>query len=130
MAHIHKHYSLLVAENVLRAANAIGFSALAHRRFSAECWDGCREQGYAITGLLVKGSTVRHAGVFVAQQRSSDGIVVVVDENIAGQGNQPSDEAWTYHRKDFRGSEVARAAQYVVTAIHGLLDRLHEEKKE
>jgi hypothetical protein len=126
MAYIRKHYSLAVADLVLRAVNAIGVSTDAYRTFTAAAWDNGREQGYVLTAIFAKGE-VRRVGVFVAQARGSDEILVVVDERLPASGrNEPSDEAWEKGRRFFKEGQTEQAARHVVAAVEKLLAKYHE----
>jgi hypothetical protein len=122
MAVIKKHESLVRADKVLRAVNALGLSKFAAEHFRVEAWDNCREQGYVLKAYLFEpigsllgpqGRGTYNVGVFFAQDRGSDATVVCIDSSAAAIGNHPSDKAWEKSRKHFNSTETKKAAKYI-----------------
>jgi hypothetical protein len=134
MAHVKLHHSLTRAHQVLRAANAIGFKLNKDTsdRFSVQSWDNGREQGLVIMALLVTdqpGVFLQKVGVFIAEARSSDGTIVVVDPNMVMHcNNEPTEKAWEDSRTYFNIRQTKQAARHVVKAVNALA-KLHKEQE-
>ena len=104
------HYSLKVARKVVAKINL-------PKEIAKECcvksWGNCREQGLHIVKYGVKDGK----GVAIAQQRSSDEILVVCgsDRDFDTQTYQPSDELWDRAgaRTHFHYDEIEKAAKHI-----------------
>jgi hypothetical protein len=108
MSKITFHYSLQRALRVMRAVNkdfAFAFNV------TARAWDNGREQGLSFNVFNHLGNV--QGAVFVAEARSSDELLVVVDENASVFQQQPSEDGWKTGRVYFPVSKEKAAVVHI-----------------
>jgi hypothetical protein len=132
---IKLHHSLSRAHKVLRAVNAMKLPTVIGRRFEAQSWDGCREQGLVLSAILLPpkteaGPRIRKVGIFIAEARSSDSTIVVVDDGFEGRpDNKPSIRAWDNGTRYFSPGDIDGAAAFVAKTLRSFIERFDTEEK-
>ena len=111
------HYSLKVARNVV---SKIDLPKEIARGCWVESWSNGREQGLYISRLTIpsnSGKKIVSQGIVIAQQRSSDDILVVCGDAqyFDVQTHQPSDKLWEKEgaRFHFHYKDVEKAAKHI-----------------
>ena len=101
------HYSLKVARAVVAK---IDLPKEVAKNCTVESWSNCREQG-----LCIKKYDDSSKAVLIAQQRSSDEILLVcgILRDFDFQTNQPSEELWNIGRVHFDPKDVKKAAKHI-----------------
>jgi hypothetical protein len=117
---IETHYSLIVADKVIKHLDKLLENIDCNDNITKHCWSNGREQGYSLH--LYMG--IKNNFIFnIAQQRSSDGILIIygnmLDFNITT--NQPNDNIWVNNRKDFSYNEILQAAEFICDMIKEMI---------
>jgi len=106
------HYSLEVAHQIV---DKINIPKEVGNYVTLESWSNCREQGLCISVAL--GKIKQWKKICVAQQRSSDSILIIAGNSMEfDNNNQPSEEIWP-SRITFSYNEQNKAAKYIKDQI-------------
>lgn len=111
---IRKHYSLLVAENVIGILSGMVENYKWEKRMWIECFDDCREQGLVLIlpDVIKKEGSSRSIHIAICQCRNSDSIRIWTYDRTDGVSNLMSEEH-IIEDKGFSYDEYYEAAEYV-----------------
>jgi hypothetical protein len=102
------HHSLRRALKIVRLVNK-------HFTFffdvTVRCWDNGREQGLVF--CVIGPDPKRNVSIFVAEARSSDQTVVVVDRDPNPFATRPSEAAWMGYRKYFAADADRQVVKFI-----------------
>ena len=111
MSKIPLHYSLKVAHKVVRELEKV-IPAQMTKHLSIQSWGNGREQGLSIQYAM--GRIEEWLSINVAQQRSSDSILIVHGSNFDHQTNQPGDQEWEANRVCFDYCDYEGAVNHIM----------------